>query len=235
MGIGGAPEGVITAAALRCLHGEMGRKAGGEYAGTREAAGQGTWESATRRGSYTARDLAPGEQIIFAGLWGHGGCATPRSQRFFRRRVANAYLDHDLDVEQGAVRRYGAHEQRAGAPRRALVLNALLGVRQFRFEGSARSRRRFLSGSSFPRGTYGSGGSGEKRMAGPVCLWYAFRRSRATSQQSSLRRGGCAMAVVAEPFLPRVSGTPGYRSGLHFGQERRAQTRSTRISSGTSR
>jgi fructose-1,6-bisphosphatase/sedoheptulose 1,7-bisphosphatase-like protein len=63
-GTGGAPEGVLTAAALRCLAGEMVARlvvntpeleARVEKMGIRDA-----------KRIYTARDLAPGEQIIFA-------------------------------------------------------------------------------------------------------------------------------------------------------------------------
>jgi fructose-1,6-bisphosphatase II len=64
MGIGGAPEGVLTAAALRCLSGEMVARlvvntpeleARVEKMGIRDP-----------KRVYTARDLAPGQQIIFA-------------------------------------------------------------------------------------------------------------------------------------------------------------------------
>ncbi len=64
MGTGGAPEGVITAAALRCLSGEMVARL---VVNTRELE-----ERVERMGIrdpkrvYTARDLAPGHQIIFA-------------------------------------------------------------------------------------------------------------------------------------------------------------------------
>src|SRR5580692_10903859 len=63
-GTGGAPEGVLTAAAMRCLSGEMVARlvvntpeleARVEAMGIRDA-----------QRIYTARDLAPGEQIIFA-------------------------------------------------------------------------------------------------------------------------------------------------------------------------
>lgn len=63
-GTGGAPEGVITAAALRCLSGEMVARlkvdtpeleARVEKMGIRDP-----------KRVYTARDLAPGQQIIFA-------------------------------------------------------------------------------------------------------------------------------------------------------------------------
>ena len=63
-GIGGAPEGVLTAAALRCLAGEMVARlvvdspeleARVEKMGIKDP-----------KRVYTARDLAPGKQIIFA-------------------------------------------------------------------------------------------------------------------------------------------------------------------------
>jgi len=63
-GTGGAPEGVITAAALRCLHGEMlGRLIVNSPELEERVSKMGI------RGSkriYTARDLAPGKKIIFA-------------------------------------------------------------------------------------------------------------------------------------------------------------------------
>jgi len=63
-GTGGAPEGVLTAAALRCLNGEMVARL--------EVNTPVLEERVERMGIrdpkriYTARDLAPGEQIIFA-------------------------------------------------------------------------------------------------------------------------------------------------------------------------
>jgi fructose-1,6-bisphosphatase class II len=63
-GTGGAPEGVLTAAALRCLSGEMVARL---VVNTPELEARiermGIKDS---KRVYTARDLAPGEQIIFA-------------------------------------------------------------------------------------------------------------------------------------------------------------------------
>ena len=64
MGIGGAPEGVITAAALRCLGGEI--QARFRYRNEEEkvrgtAMGHGDEEKV-----YTTEDLAPGENLVFA-------------------------------------------------------------------------------------------------------------------------------------------------------------------------
>ena len=64
MGIGGAPEGVITAAALRCLHGEMvGRLVPANKEQEERMERMGITDP---RKVYRADDLAPGKQIIFA-------------------------------------------------------------------------------------------------------------------------------------------------------------------------
>jgi fructose-1,6-bisphosphatase class II len=64
MGIGGAPEGVITAAAMRCLHGEMVARL---VIDTPEL-GERVEKMGIKdpRKVYSARDLAPGKRIIFA-------------------------------------------------------------------------------------------------------------------------------------------------------------------------
>ncbi len=64
MGIGGAPEGVITAAAMRCLHGEMlGRLVVGNKEMERRMEKMGISDP---HKIYRAEDLAPGKKIIFA-------------------------------------------------------------------------------------------------------------------------------------------------------------------------
>ena len=65
MGIGGAPEGVLTAAALRCLGGEIQarfRFRNDEERARAERMGTSSDESIV----YTATDLAPGENLVFA-------------------------------------------------------------------------------------------------------------------------------------------------------------------------
>jgi fructose-1,6-bisphosphatase II len=63
MGIGGAPEGVITAAALRCLHGEMvARLVVGNKQLEQRMEKMGITDP---KKVYRAEDLAPGKQIIF--------------------------------------------------------------------------------------------------------------------------------------------------------------------------
>jgi fructose-1,6-bisphosphatase class II len=64
MGTGGAPEGVITAAALRCLHGEMVARLVVDTPELRERVQNMGIADPDR--IYRAEDLAPGKQIIFA-------------------------------------------------------------------------------------------------------------------------------------------------------------------------
>lgn len=97
MGIGGAPEGVITAAAMRCL--------GGEIQARLVATDQGQVERLARLGFhdlgkiYGTRDLAPGEEILVSctgvtdgelldgvGFFG-GGCRTQTLFMSLTRRI----------------------------------------------------------------------------------------------------------------------------------------------------
>jgi len=64
MGTGGAPEGVITAAAMRCLNGYMVGRLTGYTEEQRERMTQYGISDVNK--TYTAEELAPGENIIFA-------------------------------------------------------------------------------------------------------------------------------------------------------------------------
>jgi fructose-1,6-bisphosphatase II len=64
MGIGGAPEGVITAAALRCLGGEI--QARFRYRSDDERARGARMGHGDEDRVYTTADLAPGENLVFA-------------------------------------------------------------------------------------------------------------------------------------------------------------------------
>jgi fructose-1,6-bisphosphatase II len=64
MGIGGAPEGVITAAALRCLGGEI--QARFRYRSPEERARGARMGHGDEDRVYQTEDLAPGENIVFA-------------------------------------------------------------------------------------------------------------------------------------------------------------------------
>ena len=64
MGTGGAPEGVLTAAAMRCLNGEIqGRLVIKDEAQAERIRSMGVRDL---KKVYSTTDLAPGEQIIFA-------------------------------------------------------------------------------------------------------------------------------------------------------------------------
>ena len=64
MGIGGAPEGVITAAALRCLGGEI--QARFRYRSDDERARGARMGHGSEDRVYMTEDLAPGENLVFA-------------------------------------------------------------------------------------------------------------------------------------------------------------------------
>ena len=65
MGIGGAPEGVITAAALRCLGGEIQARFRWRSDEERARAGRMGIDPSEER-VYTTNDLCPGETIVFS-------------------------------------------------------------------------------------------------------------------------------------------------------------------------
>jgi fructose-1,6-bisphosphatase class II len=64
MGIGGAPEGVITAAAMRCLGGEIQARLKPIGAKQEARAKEMGYDDLTK--IYRTEDLAPGEQILFS-------------------------------------------------------------------------------------------------------------------------------------------------------------------------
>jgi fructose-1,6-bisphosphatase/sedoheptulose 1,7-bisphosphatase-like protein len=63
-GHGGAPEGVLTAAAMRCLAARSTRGSSSASRSTRSAATR--WASPTSSGSTARQDLASGQNILFA-------------------------------------------------------------------------------------------------------------------------------------------------------------------------
>jgi fructose-1,6-bisphosphatase class II len=80
MGTGGAPEGVLTAAAIRCLNGYMLGRLVAPKAEVEERAHRMGIRDLNR--IYTADDLAPGRQLIFAAT-GVTDSALMRGVRFF--------------------------------------------------------------------------------------------------------------------------------------------------------
>jgi fructose-1,6-bisphosphatase II len=89
MGSGGAPEGVLTAAALRCLNGYMlGRLVIDKPALEERIAKMGIKD---KNKIYTAEELAPGKQLIFAATGVTDG-ALMRGVRFFGEGVRTSSL-----------------------------------------------------------------------------------------------------------------------------------------------
>src|SRR5580704_7545461 len=89
MGIGGAPEGVITASALRCVHGEMvGRLVAANPEQEERMARMGITDP---RKVYRAEDLAPGKHIIFVACG-----VTPGSLLQGVRFFGDGYRTHSM-------------------------------------------------------------------------------------------------------------------------------------------
>lgn len=99
MGIGGAPEGVLTAAALRCLNGQiLARLVLTKPEDEQRMAEMGIKDP---KRVYDTADLAPGKRIIFA-CSGVTGGGMLRSVRFFRDGIRTHSLI--MTLEQGEVR-----------------------------------------------------------------------------------------------------------------------------------
>jgi fructose-1,6-bisphosphatase II len=99
MGTGGAPEGVITAAAIRCLNGYMeGRLVG--YTPQQEERMSGMGIKDVKR-IYRADELAPGKNILFAATGVTEGSLL-KAVRFFGEGVRTSSLVMKLNI--GKVR-----------------------------------------------------------------------------------------------------------------------------------
>jgi fructose-1,6-bisphosphatase II len=99
MGTGGAPEGVITAAAIRCLNGYMeGRLVGYTPQQQERMAGMGIKDL---KRIYRAEELAPGKNILFAATGVTEGPLL-KAVRFFGEGVRTSSLVMKLNV--GKVR-----------------------------------------------------------------------------------------------------------------------------------
>jgi fructose-1,6-bisphosphatase II / sedoheptulose-1,7-bisphosphatase len=97
MGIGGAPEGVITAAALRCLNGEIqARLVVKDDAQAERIKSMGVRDL---KKIYSTHDLAPGEEIIFAATGVTDGSLL-RGVRFFGDGVRTQSLAMTLSTRR---------------------------------------------------------------------------------------------------------------------------------------
>ena len=99
MGIGGAPEGVLTAAALRCLNGEIIARLVVSKPEHQERLSQMGVKDPKK--IYSTTDLAPGRNIIFA-CTGVTGGSLLRGVRFFGEGVRTHSLI--MTLNQGQVR-----------------------------------------------------------------------------------------------------------------------------------
>ncbi len=95
MGTGGAPEGVITAAAMRCLHGEMVGRLVVDTPKLEDRVRRMGIDNPDR--IYSAADLAPGEHIVFAACGVTKG-ALLEGVRFFR----GGYRTHSIVMTRQA-------------------------------------------------------------------------------------------------------------------------------------
>jgi len=103
MGIGGAPEGVLTAAALRCLNGEiLARLVVSKPEHEERLAKMGIKDG---KRVYRTEDLAPGKKIIFACTGVTDGNLL-RGVRFFGEGIRNPVVGGHLGRAPGALRRY---------------------------------------------------------------------------------------------------------------------------------
>jgi fructose-1,6-bisphosphatase II / sedoheptulose-1,7-bisphosphatase len=97
MGTGGAPEGVLTAVAMRCLNGEIyARLVVRSPEDEERCRAMGITDL---RRFYAARDLAPGRFLIFAATGVTGG-ALMKGVRFFRDGTRTASLIMQLQPRQ---------------------------------------------------------------------------------------------------------------------------------------
>ncbi|MGH9716221.1 MAG: class II fructose-bisphosphatase [Candidatus Acidiferrales bacterium] len=97
MGIGGAPEGVLAAAALRCLNGQMlARLVVSKPEHEERLAQMGIKDG---KKIYEAADLAPGKKLIFAATGVTDGSLL-RGVRFFGGGVRTQSLIMSLDEQQ---------------------------------------------------------------------------------------------------------------------------------------
>ena len=159
MGIGGAPEGVITAAALRCLGGEI--QARFRYRSDEERERGARMGHGDEDRVYLTEDLAPGENIVFAATGVTAGDLLTGRQ-VLRRRRPDAFAGDGLPDQAGPLRRHGPHV-RPGQP----AARPPVGAPRHRLDRSPRrSPSSSLRGprSATPRGTCCRAGSAPTRM-----------------------------------------------------------------------
>ena len=106
MGTGGAPEGVITAAALRCLGGEI--QARFRYRSDDERERGARMGHGDEDRVYLTEDLAPGENLVFAATGVTAGDLLA-GRPLLRWRRADAFAGDGLPGQAGPLRRHRPH------------------------------------------------------------------------------------------------------------------------------
>ena len=139
MGIGGAPEGVLTAAALRCLGGEI--QARFRYRNDEERARGAAMGHGDEERVYTTEDLASGEHLVFAATGVTAGDLL-EGVRFFGGGARTHSLVDGLPDQAGPLRRHGPHV-RPGPPAVRPALSGPVAMAEDR----ARSSRSAAAGS----------------------------------------------------------------------------------------
>ena len=123
MGTGGAPEGVITAAALRCLGGEI--QARFRYRSDEERERGARMGHGDEDRVYRTEDLAPGENLVFAATGVTAGDLL-QGVRFFGGGAVRTALPGDgLPGQAGPLRRHCPHvrsRQPAAGPALGMVM-----------------------------------------------------------------------------------------------------------------
>ncbi|HUX67200.1 MAG TPA: class II fructose-bisphosphatase [Terriglobales bacterium] len=97
MGSGGAPEGVLTAAAMRCLHGEIVARLVVDKPGTVERLAEMGVSDPKR--TYRTEDLAPGKSVLFAACGVTEGSLL-RGVRFFGDGVRTQSLVMAMEMNK---------------------------------------------------------------------------------------------------------------------------------------
>ncbi len=155
MGSGGAPEGVITAAAIRCLNGYMlGRLVIDKPELEERIARMGIKD---KNKIYEAEDLAPGKQLIFAATGVTEGVVAEGSA-LLRRRHANLIGRPDAAHRQSALHRQHSSGEGAGCEGEVRITVKKVKKRDCRY-GGCRSPAR----SGGPRCTARYTGSAERQ------------------------------------------------------------------------
>ena len=123
MGIGGAPEGVITAAALRCLGGEIQARFRFRNDEERERGAHDAGPRRRRRASTAPRTWRLATNLVFAATGVTGGRPAP-GRPLLRRRGTDAVAGDGLPGEAGALRGHRPHVRPGPAARRPPVTAA---------------------------------------------------------------------------------------------------------------